>query len=46
MRLLIKNIPGEDDINFFVKIADYWKKKPIWKMVVRNDDVVPDNMEK
>lgn len=46
MRLLIKNIPGEDDINFFVKIADYWKKKPIWKMVVRNDDIVPDNMEK
>ena len=47
-RLLSKNIPNKDDIKFFLKVIEYWKKKPIWKMEVLQiqSEEEPKNMEK
>ena len=49
MRLLSKNIPNEDERNFFIKSMEYWKKKPIWKMKslnIQSEDEEPKDMEK
>ena len=48
LRLLAKNIPSEDDINFFLKVIEYWKKKPIWKMHFEQiqSEEEPKDMEK
>ena len=47
MRLLSKNIPNEDERNFFIKSMEYWKKKPIWKMKSLNiQSEEPKDMEK
>ena len=46
-RLVSKNIPDESELDFFSKIKNYWKKKPIWQMqaFVEETDEVKD-MEK
>jgi hypothetical protein len=49
LRLLSKNIPNEDERNFFIKSMEYWKKKPIWKMKslnIQSEDEEPKDMEK
>lgn len=48
LRLVLINLPDEDDRQFLVKVMDYWKKKPIWKMKTLNDKNTeePEDMEK
>ena len=47
LRIISKNSPEENVKEYLVKITEYWKKKPIWKMKVINDeDEEPENMEK
>ena len=38
LRLLSINSPKESDLEFLIKVMDYWKKKPIWKMKVINEN--------
>ena len=47
LSILNKYLPPEDDRDFLIKAMDYWKKKPIWKIVaLNNDDEDPEDMEK
>ena len=48
LRLLSKNLPDEDEIEFFIKVMEYWKKKPIWKIKALNSKETeePKDMEK
>ena len=47
LRIISKNSPEETNKEFLLKVMDYWKKKPIWKMKAINDGgEEPANMEK
>jgi hypothetical protein len=46
--ILFKNLPQKKDVNFIIKVMEYWKKKPIWTMKVldENSSEEPKDMEK
>ena len=48
LRIAVINLPDEDDRQFLVKVMDYWRKKPIWKMKALNvkNNEEPEDKEK
>ena len=46
--ILTHNLPKKKDIDYLIKVMDYWKKKPIWKITTLNDYTTeePEDMEK
>ena len=40
--ILFKNLPPKEDVNFLIKAMDYWKKKPIWKIVALRADSIEE----
>ena len=34
--ILTHNLPKKKDIDYLIKVMDYWKKKPIWNIKALN----------